>query len=149
MPSNEIQELIAPYCKSAIPTYISVVSFEIAKKLLPFTSETALQNFTASRKSGVHRIVCGGGNSCARVRFRLRIHQARPDQRAASVKSVPTLRRPVSSRPHCIKLWTPVLFRVPTPPVVAARLVASRPDPNGDRALGRRYRFVLPLPADS
>jgi hypothetical protein len=71
MPSNEIQELIAPYCKSPIPTYISVVSFEIAKKILPITSETALQNLTASRKSSVHRIVSRVGNGYARARFRL------------------------------------------------------------------------------
>lgn len=69
MPRHEIPELIASYCQNAIPTFKCVVSFETAKKILPITSETALQNFTAPRKPGVHWIVIvgGGGNSYAQV----------------------------------------------------------------------------------
>lgn len=69
MPRHEIPELIASYCKNAIPTFKCVVSFETAKKILPITSETALQNLTAPRKPGVHWIVIvgDGGNSYAQV----------------------------------------------------------------------------------
>ncbi len=69
MPRHEIPELIVSYCKKAIPTFKCVVSFETAKKILPITSETALQNLTAPRKPGVHWIVVvgGGGNSYAQV----------------------------------------------------------------------------------
>ena len=69
MPRHEIPELVASYCKNAIPTFKCVVSFETAKKILPITSETALQNLTAPRKPGVHWIVvvAGGGNSYAQV----------------------------------------------------------------------------------
>ena len=69
MPRHEIPELIASYCKNAIPTFRCVVSFETALKLLPITSETAKQNLTAARKPGVHWIVVvgGGGNSYAQV----------------------------------------------------------------------------------
>jgi len=69
MPTQEIPKLIASYCKNAIPTFKCVVSFEIAKKFLPITSETALQNLTATRKPGVHWMVVvgGGGNSYAHV----------------------------------------------------------------------------------
>ena len=37
MPRHEIPELIASYCKNAIPTFKCVVSFETAKKILPIT----------------------------------------------------------------------------------------------------------------
>ena len=69
MPRHEIPELIASYFKNAIPTFKCVVSFETAKKILPITSETALQNLTAPRKPGVHWIVVvgGSGNSFAQV----------------------------------------------------------------------------------
>ena len=69
IPKHEISELIASYCKNAIPTFKCVVSFETAMKILPITSETALQNLTAPRKPGVHWIVVvgGGGNSYAQV----------------------------------------------------------------------------------
>ena len=72
MPKHEIPELIASYCNNAIPTFKCVVSFETAKKILPITSETALQNLTAPRKPGVRWIVIvgGGGNSYAQVPVR-------------------------------------------------------------------------------
>ena len=69
MPRHEIPELIAANSKNAIPTFKCVVSFETAKKILPITSETALQNLTVPRKLGVHWIVVvgGGGNSYAQI----------------------------------------------------------------------------------
>ncbi len=69
MSKHEIPELIASYCKNAIPTFKCVVSFDTAKKILHITSETAVQNLTAPRKPGVHWIVIvgGGGNSYAQV----------------------------------------------------------------------------------
>ncbi len=69
MSKHEIPELIASYCKNAIPTFKCVVSFDTAKKILQITSETAVQNLTAPRKPGVHWIVIvgGGGNSYAQV----------------------------------------------------------------------------------
>jgi hypothetical protein len=69
MPKHEIPELIASYCKNAIPTFKCVVSFDTARKILPITSETALQNLNAPRKPGVHWIVVvgGGGNSYAQI----------------------------------------------------------------------------------
>ena len=72
MPKHEIPELIASYCKNAIPTFKCVVSFDTARKILPITSETALQNLNAPRKPGVHWIVivAGGGNSYAQVPVR-------------------------------------------------------------------------------
>ena len=71
MPHHEIPELIAAYCKNAIPTFKCVVSFDTAKRILDITSETALQNLAAPRKPGVHWIVVvgGGGNSYAQVSF--------------------------------------------------------------------------------
>ena len=41
MRRHEIPELIASYCKNAIPTFKCVVTFETAKKILPITSETS------------------------------------------------------------------------------------------------------------
>ena len=41
IPRHEIPELIASYCKNAIPTFKCVVSFETATKILPITSETS------------------------------------------------------------------------------------------------------------
>ncbi len=72
MPKHEIPELIASYCKNAIPTFKCVVSFDTAKKILHITSETAVQNLIAPRKPGVHWIVivAGGGNSYAQVPVR-------------------------------------------------------------------------------
>ena len=69
MPRHEIPELIASYCKNAIPTFKAVISFETAKKILHITSETAIQNLAAPRKPGIHWIVVvgGGGNSYAQV----------------------------------------------------------------------------------
>ena len=69
MPKHEIPELIASYCKNAIPTFKAVVTFEIAKKVLPLTSDTAAQSLSAPRPPGVHWIVIvgGGGNSYAQI----------------------------------------------------------------------------------
>lgn len=69
MPKHEIPELIASYCKNAIPTFKCVVTFETAKRILDITSETAVQNLTARRKPGAHWlvVVAGGGNSYAQV----------------------------------------------------------------------------------
>ena len=69
MPRHEIPELIASYCKNAIPTFKCVVSFETALKILPLTSETAEQNLKGPRRSGTHWIVIvgGSGNSYAPV----------------------------------------------------------------------------------
>lgn len=69
MPRHEIPELIASYCKNAIPTFKAVVTFEIAMKVLPLTSDTAEQSLSAPRRPGVHWIVivAGGGNSYAQV----------------------------------------------------------------------------------
>jgi hypothetical protein len=51
-----------------IPTFKCIVSFETANKILPINS--AVQNLSAARKTGVHWtvVVGGGGNSCAQVR---------------------------------------------------------------------------------
>lgn len=72
MPKHEIPELIASYCKNAIPTFKAVVTFEIAMKVLPLTSDTAAKSLSASRPPGVHWIVIvgGGGNSYAQVPVR-------------------------------------------------------------------------------
>ena len=72
MPKHEIPELIASYCKNAIPTFKAVVTFETAKKVLPLTSDTAEQSLSAPRPPGVHWIVvvAGGGNSYAQVPVR-------------------------------------------------------------------------------
>ncbi len=72
MPKHEIPELIASYCKNAIPTFKAVVTFETAKKVLPLTSDTAAQSLSAPRPPGVHWIVVvgGGGNSYAQVPVR-------------------------------------------------------------------------------
>ena len=69
MPRHEIPELIASYCKNAIPTFKAVVTFETAMKVLPLTSDTAAQSLSAPRPRGVHWIVivAGGGNSYAQV----------------------------------------------------------------------------------
>ena len=69
MPRHEIPELIASYCKNAIPTFKAVVTFETAMKVLPLTSDTAEQSLSAPRPPGVHWIVivAGGGNSYAQV----------------------------------------------------------------------------------
>jgi len=65
MSRHEIPELIASYCKNAIPTFKCVVSFETALRLLPLTSETAEQNLKGPRRPGTRWIVvvAGGGNS--------------------------------------------------------------------------------------
>ncbi len=69
MSKHEIPELIASYCKNAIPTFKCVLSFDTAKSILHITSETAVQNLTAPRRPGTHWIVIvgGGGNSYAQV----------------------------------------------------------------------------------
>jgi len=51
-PRHEIPELIASYCKNAIPTFKAVVSFETALKILPLTSESAEQNLKGPRRPG-------------------------------------------------------------------------------------------------
>ncbi len=73
MPKHEIPELIASYCKNAIPTFKAVVTFEIAMKVLPLTSDTAAKSLSAPRPTGVHWIVivAGGGNSYAQVPVRI------------------------------------------------------------------------------
>ena len=73
MPKHEIPELIASYCKNAIPTFKAVVTFEIAMKVLPLTSDTAAKSLSAPRPPGVHWIVivAGGGNSYAQVPVRI------------------------------------------------------------------------------
>ena len=68
MPRHEIPELIASYCKNAIPTFKCVVSFETAVKILPINSgKTTRKNLSAPRKSSFHRIVIvrDAGNSYA------------------------------------------------------------------------------------
>lgn len=69
MPRHEIPELIASYCKNAIPTFKGVVTFETARTILDLTSETAVQNLAVARKPGLHWIVVvgGGGNSYAQT----------------------------------------------------------------------------------
>ena len=61
MPKHEIPELIASYCKNAIPTFKAVVTFETAKKVLPLTSDTAEQSLSAPRPPGVHLLVIVAG----------------------------------------------------------------------------------------
>ena len=72
MQKHEIPELIASYCKNAIPTFKAVVTFETAMRVLSLTSDTAKQSLSAPRPSGVHWIVivAGGGNSYAQVPVR-------------------------------------------------------------------------------
>lgn len=69
MPRHEIPELIASYCRDAIPTFKAVVTFETAKRILDITSETAVQNLTVHPQPGLHWIVvvAGGGNSYAQI----------------------------------------------------------------------------------
>ena len=68
-PRHEIPEIIASYCRKAIPTLKIVVDFETAKSILALTSDTAEQNLSISRRFGSHWIVivAGGGNSYAQV----------------------------------------------------------------------------------
>ena len=63
MPRHEIPELIASYCKNAIPTFKAVVTFETALKILPLTSESAEQNLKGPRRAGTHWIVIVGGDA--------------------------------------------------------------------------------------
>lgn len=72
MLKQDIAELIAKYCKNAIPTFKAVVTFEIAKRILTLTSETAEQSLAAPRRPGTRWIVivAGGGNSYAQVPVR-------------------------------------------------------------------------------
>jgi len=69
MPWHEIPELIARYCKNAIPTFKAVITFETALRILPLTSETAEQNLKGPRRPGTRWIVIvgGGGNSYAQL----------------------------------------------------------------------------------
>ncbi len=69
MARHEIPELIASYCKNAIPTFKAIMPIEVAKKILSLTSDTAEQSLSAPRPPGVHWIVivAGGGNSYAQV----------------------------------------------------------------------------------
>ena len=64
IPKHEIPELIASYCKNAIPAFKAVVTFETAKKVLPLTSDTVANSLSAPRPPRVHWIVivAGGGN---------------------------------------------------------------------------------------
>jgi len=72
MLQQDIAELIASYCRKAIPTFKCVVSFDTAKSVLALTSDTAEQNLAVPRKPGVYWIVivAGGGNSYAQVPVR-------------------------------------------------------------------------------
>ena len=69
MLKQDIAELIASYCRNAIPTFKAVVPFETAKRVLSITSETAEQSLAAPRRPGTRWIVIvgGGGNSYAQV----------------------------------------------------------------------------------
>ena len=72
MPRHEIPELIASYCRNAIPTFKAVMPFETAMQVLALTSDTAEQNLSAERRPGTGWIVivAGGGNSYAQVPVR-------------------------------------------------------------------------------
>ncbi len=72
MLKHDIAELIASYCRNAIPTFKAVITFETAKRVLTITSDTAEQNLTAPRHPGIGWIVIvgGGGNSYAQVSVR-------------------------------------------------------------------------------
>lgn len=72
MLKQDIAELIASYCRKAIPTLKIVVDFETARSVLALTSETADQNLSVPRRLGFHWIVivAGGGNSYALVPVR-------------------------------------------------------------------------------
>lgn len=72
MLKQDIAELIAKYCREAIPTLKVVVDFETAKSVLSLTSDTAEQNLSVPRRLGAHWIVivAGGGNSYALVPVR-------------------------------------------------------------------------------
>ena len=102
MPRHEIPELIASCCKNAIPTFKCVVSFQTARKILPITSETALQNLTATRKPGFHWIVVvgGGGNSYAQVS----VGSAVPDDAVRGSITGPES-APVERHDHCEFPW--------------------------------------------
>ena len=69
MLKQDIAELIAKYCRKAIPTLKIVVDFETAKSVLSLTSDTAEKNLSVTRRLGSHWIVivAGGGNSYALV----------------------------------------------------------------------------------
>lgn len=69
MLKQDIAELIASYCRQAIPTLKIVADFETAKSVLSLTSDTAEQNLSVPRRLGSHWIVvvAGGGNSYALV----------------------------------------------------------------------------------
>ena len=69
MLKQDIAELIASYCRNAIPTFKAVVPFETAKRVLSITSETAEQSLAAPRRPETRWIVIvgGGGNSYAQV----------------------------------------------------------------------------------
>lgn len=66
---QDIAELIAKYCRKAIPTLKLVVDFETARSVLALTSNTAEQNLSVPRRLGAHWIVivAGGGNSYAQI----------------------------------------------------------------------------------
>ena len=70
---QDIAELIASYCRKAIPTLKIVVDFETAKSVLALTSDTAEQNLSVPRRVGFYWIVivAGGGNSYALVPVQL------------------------------------------------------------------------------
>ncbi len=72
MLQQDIAELIASYCRKAIPTLKIVVDFETAKSVLSLTSDTAEQNLSVPRRVGFYWIVivAGGGNSYALVPVR-------------------------------------------------------------------------------
>lgn len=60
VPRHDIPELIATYCKNAIPTLKRVIPLGLSRKILPIASETVRQNLTAPRKPCVHWIVIVG-----------------------------------------------------------------------------------------
>ena len=73
VPKHEIPELIARYTKDqATPTFLCVVDFPVAKRILSATSESAESNLSAPLPPGraFVVVVAGGGNSYAKVELR-------------------------------------------------------------------------------
>ena len=62
MPKHDIPDLMASYCKEAIPTFEAVVIFEPTRKVLPLTTDTVEQSLPAPRPPGVHLLVIVAGD---------------------------------------------------------------------------------------
>ncbi|XZE43928.1 hypothetical protein SH467x_003510 [Pirellulaceae bacterium SH467] len=70
VPKHEIPEVIARYTKDqATPTFLCVVDFATAKRVLATTSETAEANLSVPLPPGraFVVVVAGGGNSYAQI----------------------------------------------------------------------------------